>query len=124
MIIVRLMGGMGNQMFQYAFAKSLSIRENAALKIDLSLLGIQPTKFENAVVRHFAICNFHFAIFNALSRAEPALTLRKPTTKVRPLWGRSQVAKATDCKSVIVGSTPTGPFRSSETRIAFFPAGK
>lgn len=38
MIIVTLMGGMGNQMFQYAFAKSLSLKYNTQVKIDLSFL--------------------------------------------------------------------------------------
>jgi hypothetical protein len=39
MIIIRLMGGLGNQMFQYAFAKSLSIRYNKKLIIDNTLLN-------------------------------------------------------------------------------------
>lgn len=38
MIIVTLMGGTGNQMFQYAFARNLSLKYNKALKIDLSFL--------------------------------------------------------------------------------------
>jgi hypothetical protein len=38
MIIAKLMGGMGNQMFQYAIARNLSIRNNVDLKIDLSFL--------------------------------------------------------------------------------------
>lgn len=38
MIIVTLMGGMGNQMFQYSLAKSLSIKNNIPFKIDLSFL--------------------------------------------------------------------------------------
>jgi hypothetical protein len=38
MIIVTLMGGTGNQMFQYAFARNLSLKYNKTLKIDLSFL--------------------------------------------------------------------------------------
>ena len=38
MVITRLMGGMGNQMFQYAFARNLSIETKSDLRIDLSFL--------------------------------------------------------------------------------------
>lgn len=38
MIVVTLMGGMGNQMFQYALGRSLSLKYNKPLKIDLSFL--------------------------------------------------------------------------------------
>jgi hypothetical protein len=38
MIIIKLMGGLGNQMFQYAFGKRLSILRNTSLKLDLSFL--------------------------------------------------------------------------------------
>jgi hypothetical protein len=34
MIVVKLMGGIGNQMFQYAFAKSLSLKKKQPFKID------------------------------------------------------------------------------------------
>lgn len=36
MVIVKLMGGLGNQMFQYAMARALSLRINTELKLDLS----------------------------------------------------------------------------------------
>lgn len=36
MIIVKLMGGMGNQMFQYALGRSLSVKNSCRLKIDIS----------------------------------------------------------------------------------------
>lgn len=38
MIIIRLKGGMGNQMFQYALGRSLATRLNCPLKLDLSAL--------------------------------------------------------------------------------------
>jgi len=38
MIIVKLMGGLGNQMFQYAAGRSLACRHNAGLKLDVSFL--------------------------------------------------------------------------------------
>lgn len=38
MIIIRLKGGMGNQMFQYALGRSLSARLDCPLKLDLSAL--------------------------------------------------------------------------------------
>lgn len=38
MIIVKLMGGLGNQMFQYAAGRSLSEKHHTALKLDLNFL--------------------------------------------------------------------------------------
>lgn len=38
MIIVKLQGGLGNQMFQYAAGRALSIRKNTILKFDLTHL--------------------------------------------------------------------------------------
>lgn len=36
MIIVRLIGGLGNQMFQYALGRHLAIKNNCTLKLDIS----------------------------------------------------------------------------------------
>lgn len=36
MIIARLIGGLGNQMFQYAMARNIALRNNAQLKFDIS----------------------------------------------------------------------------------------
>ena len=36
MVIVRLMGGLGNQMFQYAAARRVALTNNVPLKLDIS----------------------------------------------------------------------------------------
>jgi hypothetical protein len=38
MVIVQLLGGLGNQMFQYALGKSLAVSNNSELKVDTSVL--------------------------------------------------------------------------------------
>lgn len=52
MIVVRLMGGLGNQMFQYALGRALSLKNNTLLKLDLSFLLDRTTK-ENFTFRDF-----------------------------------------------------------------------
>jgi hypothetical protein len=39
LVITRLIGGLGNQMFQYATGRALALRRGAALKLDLSGFG-------------------------------------------------------------------------------------
>ena len=41
MIITKIKGGLGNQMFQYALAKSLSIRKDDTFKMDISFYSRQ-----------------------------------------------------------------------------------
>jgi hypothetical protein len=56
MIATRLMGGLGNQMFQYAVGRRLAIRRGTELVLDLSYLVNQP---RGDVPRHFEIDCFH-----------------------------------------------------------------
>ncbi len=51
MIVVRLMGGMGNQMFQYAAARAVAHRLGVELRYDLSYLG-------RGAIRHFELHHF------------------------------------------------------------------
>jgi hypothetical protein len=60
MLIVKLQGGLGNQMFQYAFASILAKKNNTIVSIDKSFLeleekkiGFTPRKFELAIFNNY-----------------------------------------------------------------------
>jgi hypothetical protein len=52
MIVIKLIGGLGNQMFQYAMAKSLAIEKKQNFLIDISA-------FDNYKLHHYALNNFN-----------------------------------------------------------------
>ncbi len=52
-IIIRLQGGLGNQMFQYAAAKSLSIQTDSSLYFDTSLLDLNKDATDDFTPRKF-----------------------------------------------------------------------
>lgn len=56
MIIVKLMGGLGNQMFQYAAAKRLAVKRGTTLKLEISLYR---TEQKGLTFRHFELDHFN-----------------------------------------------------------------
>ncbi|PSG86522.1 alpha-1,2-fucosyltransferase [Aurantibacter aestuarii] len=62
MIIIKLKGGLGNQLFQYATAKALALRHNTMLRIDHS-------NFETYKLHDYGL--YHFNITDQLYKKEP-----------------------------------------------------
>ena len=69
MIIVKLMGGLGNQMFQYAMGRALSLRTNTELKLNLSWFAMRGS---GDVSRPYDLSNF-----NIVENAATAEELKK-----------------------------------------------
>lgn len=77
MIIVKLMGGMGNQMFQYALGRNLSLKYNLPLKIDLSFLNNR-NMGPNFVYRNYDLDLFNIDEDFDLSSVGQVFTINEP----------------------------------------------
>ncbi len=78
MIFVKLMGGLGNQMFQYAAAKALSVRHGVTLKVDLSFLNDRSDR-ENFTFREYELDCFDNPIQIATNKE---LSIFNPPNKI------------------------------------------
>lgn len=58
MIVVKLMGGLGNQLFQYAFGRSLAVKHSTELKLDTSYL-LNRSPLENFTFREYELGPFN-----------------------------------------------------------------
>ncbi len=76
MVIVTLQGGLGNQMFQYATAKALALKNNCALLLDLSFLEQTATQIKDG----FTIRQYELDIFNHIAQNFFADVQRKQFT--------------------------------------------
>lgn len=68
MIIVKLMGGLGNQMFQYAAARRLALRHGTEVRLDLSWFADHR---KEACAREFALDQFDCSAAAASAREIP-----------------------------------------------------
>src|SRR5256886_14853475 len=75
MVIVRLLGGLGNQMFQYAAARRLALAHHVPLKLDLSW-------FAHAANRAYALHALN--IQEAFATPEDVGEIRGPSTRGIP----------------------------------------
>jgi hypothetical protein len=76
MIIVKLKGGLGNQMFQYALARHVALLRSTELKLDVSALGAGTAAGD--AVRHFSLAQFSIT---APVASDAEIALVKPTDR-------------------------------------------
>ncbi|QIP11503.1 alpha-1,2-fucosyltransferase [Spirosoma aureum] len=74
MVIARISGGLGNQLFQYALGRSLALRNNTSLYFDLSYYKFE---YETDTPRKFKL--YPFSIDYTLLDTSPYLYLSKAT---------------------------------------------
>ncbi|WP_044399014.1 alpha-1,2-fucosyltransferase [Lacinutrix sp. Hel_I_90] len=74
MIVIKLIGGLGNQMFQYATAKAIALHKNTTLKLDVSA-------FENYDLHDYSLDHFNIT---AKKYQQPPKWLKKIQNKLKP----------------------------------------
>ena len=72
MIISRIIGGLGNQLFQYAVARQLAIKHNTELKLDVS--GFSTYKLHDYSLHNFNIVE-SFASKEEIARLAPSQSM-------------------------------------------------
>lgn len=77
MIIVQLIGGLGNQMFQYAAGRRLALHHNTELKLDITKFQ----KIKGITPREYSLC--HFKIKENFASGKDLRYVRMPSTRLR-----------------------------------------
>ena len=81
MIVVELIGGLGNQLFQYAIGRALAKDRQTSLKLDLS-------PFETYKLRAYSLQHFNIRATIANPSDLAMFEDRSPTTRLRRLPAR------------------------------------
>jgi hypothetical protein len=86
-IVVNLKGGLGNQMFQYAFGLALACKYDVPLKFDLRFLRDQ-TPRKNLVLRNYDLDIFSIPPLQAIPDDLPGVGLGFESLVLQRLWLR------------------------------------
>lgn len=84
MIVLKLMGGLGNQLFQYAYGRSLATEMNTELVLDLNFL-LDRTARENFVFRDFDLDLFDLKPYSLFDEDRKRKFFRKSIFSSTPL---------------------------------------
>ncbi len=88
MIIVRLSGGMGNQMFQYALGRALALKYNVPLKLDIDMqmyLHEHGFNLKSLIFRPYSLDVFNISVQIANQKEVPWYLRNYGAGKVRPI---------------------------------------
>jgi hypothetical protein len=85
MIIVKLKGGLGNQLFQYAAGRQLSENQNVSLKLDLSYLQSENPKSRHTK-RNFELDKFKIKAEIATEHEIRAIRRQRWKNFFKPIW--------------------------------------
>jgi hypothetical protein len=91
MIIIRLKGGLGNQLFQYSAGRQLSIKQNVPLKFDFSFLDAEPTNYTK---RYLELDKFNINIETASEKEIKIIRRQRWRNIFVPTWIKE---RETDC---------------------------
>ena len=99
MIIVRLMGGLGNQMFQYAAGKALADRLGVPLQLDRTFLN-QRSENPGYTLRNFELDVFQIAADIAEKSVVTRMKMQRKLSKIFPSLIRNHVFSETQEKLI------------------------
>src|SRR5687767_8627832 len=84
MVIIRLTGGLGNQMFQYAAARALSLRLQVPLRLDISFYSSTANQM---LKREFQLCHYRISS-DIITTEELQLLKREKSGLMARAWSK------------------------------------